>query len=79
MCTNVHETLPELGCYGLAGHTAAPRELLGEVRRAEELGLGSVFLSERFNVKDAAALAGAAAAVSERIGIATAAGSPRCR
>jgi 5,10-methylenetetrahydromethanopterin reductase len=65
--------LPELGCYGLAGHTAAPRDLLGEVRRAEELGLGSVFLSERFNVKDAAALAGAAVAVSERIGVATAA------
>ena len=33
---------------------AAPRDLLDEVRLAERLGLGSVFLSERFNVKDAA-------------------------
>ena len=65
--------LPEIGCYGLAGHSAAPRDLLAEVRLAEHLGIGSVFLSERFNVKDAAALAGAAVAVSERIGVATAA------
>jgi 5,10-methylenetetrahydromethanopterin reductase len=66
-------SFPELGCYGLAGHTADPRDLLDEVRAAEALGLGSVFLSERFNVKDAGVLAGAAAAVSTRIGIGTAA------
>jgi len=65
--------MPELGCYGLAGHTANPADLLDEVRTAEELGLGAVFLSERFNVKDAGVLAGAAAAVSSRIGIGTAA------
>lgn len=65
--------LPELGFYGLAGHSAAPRALLEEVRQAEELGLGSVFLSERFNTKEAATLAGAAGAVSDRLGIATAA------
>jgi probable F420-dependent oxidoreductase len=64
---------PELGCYGLAGHSASPRDLIDEVRQAESLGLGAVFLSERFNVKDAAVLAGAAGAVSSRIGIATAA------
>ena len=38
--------------------------LLDEVRDAERIGLGSVFLSERFNVKEAATLCGAAAAVS---------------
>ncbi len=65
--------LPELGCYALAGHSARPRDLVDEVRHAEELGLGSVFLSERFNVKDAAVLAGAAGAVTSRIGIGTAA------
>jgi hypothetical protein len=32
-----------------------------------------VFISERFNLKDASTLCGAAAAVSDRIGIATAA------
>jgi 5,10-methylenetetrahydromethanopterin reductase len=68
-----YSALPELGCYGLAGHAASPRDLLDEVRLAERLGIGSVFLSERFNVKDAAVLAGAAGAVSEQIGIATAA------
>ncbi len=67
------EMMAELGCYGLAGHTANPADLLDEVRTAEELGLGAVFLSERFNVKDAGVLAGAAAAVSSRIGIGTAA------
>src|SRR4051812_26579990 len=65
--------LTELGFYGLAGHSASPGDLLVEVRRAEELGLGSVFISERFNVKDAAVLSGAAGAASTRIGIATAA------
>ena len=64
---------PELGCYGLAGHTASPRDLVDEVRLAERLGIGSVFLSERFNVKDAAVLAGAAGAATEHLGIATAA------
>ncbi|KAA1416411.1 TIGR03857 family LLM class F420-dependent oxidoreductase [Nocardioides humilatus] len=64
---------PELGFYGLAGHAADPRALVEEVREAEQLGLGAVFLSERFNYKDAAVLSGAAAASTDRIGIATAA------
>lgn len=63
--------MAELGCYGLAGHVDDPRVLLDEVRDAERIGLGSVFLSERFNVKEAATLTGAAAAVSEEVGIAT--------
>lgn len=67
------EQLNELGFYGLAGHSATPRDLLTEVQRAEELGLGSVFISERFNTKDACALSGAAGAVSTNLGIATAA------
>lgn len=65
--------MPEIGCYGLAGHSSSPRDLLDESRRAEAIGLGAVFLSERFNLKDAGVLAGAAAAATERIGIATAA------
>jgi probable F420-dependent oxidoreductase len=71
--TTQTQELPELGCYALAGHTASTRDLVDEVRLAEELGIGSVFLSERFNVKDAAVMAGAAGAVSSRIGIGTAA------
>ncbi|MEW2352237.1 TIGR03857 family LLM class F420-dependent oxidoreductase [Spirillospora sp. NPDC029432] len=65
--------LPELGFYGLAGHSGTPRDLLDQVRAGERLGLGAVFLSERFTTKEAATLSGAAGAVSERIGIATAA------
>jgi probable F420-dependent oxidoreductase len=67
------EQLTELGFYGLAGHTDSPGDLLAEVRRGDELGLGAVFLSERFNLKDAPTLCGAAAAASARLGIATAA------
>ena len=65
------DRMVELGCYGLAGHVDDPRVLLDEVRDAERIGLGSVFLSERFNVKEAATLCGAAAAVSDDVGIAT--------
>nr|WP_301539778.1 TIGR03857 family LLM class F420-dependent oxidoreductase [Nocardioides sp. zg-DK7169] len=57
----------------MAGHTSSPGDLLDEVRLAERLGIGAVFLSERFNLKDAGVLAGAAVAASERIGIGTAA------
>ena len=38
---------PELGIYTLPGHTENPAELLDEVRAAEALGLGSVWISER--------------------------------
>jgi probable F420-dependent oxidoreductase len=62
---------PELGFYGLAGGAQSPRDLLDECRRGEELGFGTVFLSERFNVKEIVTLSGAAAAVTERMRIAT--------
>lgn len=65
--------LSELGFYTLAGQPESSRDLVGEVRQAEELGLGTAFISERFNKKEAATLSGAAAAVSERIRISTAA------
>jgi 5,10-methylenetetrahydromethanopterin reductase len=62
---------PELGIYLLPGHTDRPADLLDEVRAAEALGLGSAWISERFDVKEVGALAGAAAAVTSRIWIAT--------
>ena len=64
---------PELACYGLAGHSNSPADLLDEARLAERLGLGSIFLSERFNLKDAGVMAGAVAAATTSIGIGTAA------
>jgi len=63
----------ELGFYALGGAATAPRDLIAECRRAEELGLGATFLSERFNVKEALTSCGAIGAASERLGIATAA------
>lgn len=65
--------MPELACYGLAGHSASPADLIAEAARAEELGLGSILLSERFALKDAGVMAGAAVAATSRIGIGTAA------
>jgi probable F420-dependent oxidoreductase len=65
--------LNELGFYVLAGGPAEPTPLLQEVPDGEAQGLGSAFISERYNIKEAATLSGAAAALSSRLGIATAA------
>src|SRR4051812_50135180 len=65
--------LPELGFYALPGHTDTPHDAITEARDGESIGLGSAFVSERFNVKDAGVLSGAVGAVTERLGIATAA------
>jgi probable F420-dependent oxidoreductase len=62
---------PELGFYTLAGGAQDPRDLVGECRRAEELGLGAVFISERFNVKEAVTLSGAAAVATTNMQIIT--------
>lgn len=63
----------ELGFYTLAGAPQTSRAMLDEIRQAEQLGLGTAFISERFNIKEAATLTGAAAAISSSINIATAA------
>jgi probable F420-dependent oxidoreductase len=62
---------PELGFYTLAGGAQNPRDLVTECARAEELGLGAVFISERFNVKEAVTLSGAAAVASTNLTIIT--------
>jgi 5,10-methylenetetrahydromethanopterin reductase len=69
----VTDRLNELGFYGLAGAPRSPTDLIEEIQRGEALGLGSTFLSERYNIKEAGVLSGAAGAVSSRLGIATAA------
>lgn len=62
---------PELGFYGLAGAPSSPAELIDECRDGEELGLGTVFLSERFNIKEIATISGVAGAVTSSMRIAT--------
>ena len=66
-------TFDDLGYYTLAGAAQSPRDLITEAHDAERLGLGWVFISERFNVKEAATLSGAVGAVSTTLQIATAA------
>lgn len=63
---------PELSCYLLPGHSATPADAIEEARQAEDMGLGKVWLSERFDVKDAGVICSAALAVTERIHVATA-------
>ena len=66
--------LDELGYYLLAGAGGeGPATLMDEARGGEELGFGTAFISERWNVKEAASLTGAACAVTTRMQIATAA------
>ena len=63
----------ELGFYTLAGQPSSSRALIDEVRDAEAMGIGTAFISERYNLKEAATLGGAVGAVSEQISIQTAA------
>ena len=58
---------PELGFYGLPGHTRSPRDVLDQVRDAEALGVGNVMISERADYKEISAICGACAAVTEKI------------
>ena len=60
-----------LGFYTLAGAPRSPRDLIQEVQDGERLGLDWVFISERFNIKEAATLSGAVGAVSTNLQIAT--------
>lgn len=64
---------PELGFYTLAGQPETPRDLIDEVGAGEAMGLGAAFISERFNIKEAVTLSGAAGAVTKELGLATAA------
>ena len=66
--------LDEIGYYLLGGAGGeGPATLMEEARRGEELGFGTAFISERWNVKEASSLVGAACAVTSRMQIATAA------
>jgi len=62
---------PELGFYGLPGHTRTPRDVLRQVQDAEALGIGNVMISERSDYKEIASICGACAAVTDNIYIGT--------
>jgi probable F420-dependent oxidoreductase len=61
---------PELGCYVLPGHIQDPVVAYDELRDADRLGFGSIWISERFSAKNADVLSGAAAVLAPSGGIA---------
>jgi 5,10-methylenetetrahydromethanopterin reductase len=63
-------TAARLGCYVLPGGVIDPRPGLEQARRAEALGLGTVWIGERYDTKDLPSLAGAISQVTERVRIA---------
>lgn len=66
--------LDELGYYLLAGAGSdGPATLMDEARLGEDMGFGTAWISERWNVKEASSLSGAACAVTNRMRIGTAA------
>lgn len=67
------QEFPELSCYLLPGHTQTPADAIEEAKKAEAAGLGKVWLSERFDVKDAGVICSAALSVTSRLRVATAA------
>ncbi len=70
---------PELGFYTLPGRVSDPRPMLREVADAEAAGLGSVWISERHEVKEAATLSGAAAASTRELAVAVGVTNPNTR
>jgi probable F420-dependent oxidoreductase len=58
-----------LGCYVLPGGVRDPRQAIQEAQAAEALGLGAVWIGERYDTKDLPALAGAISQVTRRVRI----------
>jgi 5,10-methylenetetrahydromethanopterin reductase len=68
-----------LGCYVVPGGVRDPRLAIDQARTAEELGLGAVWIGERYDTKDLPALAGALSQVTSRVAIGAAVTSPGLR
>ncbi|BDX33664.1 LLM class F420-dependent oxidoreductase [Mycobacterium antarcticum] len=71
MSTSPPPLLDELGFCMLLGGSDQTRDLIAENRKAEQLGIGHAWISERWGTKEAATVCGAAGAVTERIHIHT--------
>lgn len=59
----------QFGTYILPGRAADPQRGVAEAKEAERLGLGSVWLSERFALKEPAVMSGALSQATSRIQI----------
>jgi 5,10-methylenetetrahydromethanopterin reductase len=62
-------TLNRLGCYVMPGASTDPVAGVAEAVAAEQLGLGSVWISERWAAKELGSLAGALAVATTRVRI----------
>ncbi len=58
-----------LGCYVVPGGVADPLVALDEARVAEQIGLGTVWIGERYDTKDLPSLAGALSVATARVRI----------
>ncbi len=58
-----------LGCYVVPGGVSDPSVALTEAKVAERIGLGTVWIGERYDTKDLPSLAGALSVVTERVRI----------
>jgi 5,10-methylenetetrahydromethanopterin reductase len=63
------DILQRLGAYLLPGRVVDPRAAIGQAQAAEHLGLGSVWISERWGTKDLAVLAGAVGQATRNVKI----------
>jgi 5,10-methylenetetrahydromethanopterin reductase len=63
------DDLSRLGCYVLPGGVSDPRVGLDQAKAAEALGLGTVWIGERYDTKDLPSLAGAISQVTSRVKI----------
>ncbi len=74
MCQNTPmptTSLDQIGAYLLPGRVTDPRLAIGQAQTAEHLGLGTVWISERYGTKDVAAIGGAVAQATHTVKIAT--------
>jgi 5,10-methylenetetrahydromethanopterin reductase len=57
--TGLTPVIESLGAYVLPGRVSDPRAAIGEAKTIEHLGLGTVWISERYGTKDLGVLTGA--------------------
>jgi probable F420-dependent oxidoreductase len=64
------ELFDKFGTYILPGRVTDPQRGLEEARTAEQIGLGAVWISERYAVKEPAVLSGAVSQITSKVRIA---------
>ncbi len=63
------ELFDKFGTYILPGRVSDPKRGLEEAREAERIGLGAVWISERYAVKEPAVLSGAVSQLTDKVRI----------